>query len=641
MSMTADMSLMDILFDRDDPVLKFDGEDKEIKTEFDELAFKTDILGDKIGNWTANPDDFLNEILKDEPFSLLEDNLGLNLSDWKPVAADGSGVKEIIVGSDSNSSGQLSTGYQEDEDDEMLSSAVSSISGDTLDVKSEMDYTEEQVETDGSIFDIMETSQSQQEDQAVLGLLSQDSKTTSYSNLKKKVRQVVKVAPMVTNPRSVLLPVNTANGIRTYKIINGSNGIKTLKPVSTLNHNNSMVIKTLKPVPVPMVLKNSKNSNITTKKFKKYKNGGKDTGESEDDIAVVSDSDGDERMKSHYPRLVLSAEEKKLMQKEGVSLPTHYPLTKFEERELKRIRRKIRNKISAQDSRKRKKEYLDGLEDRVKKCTEENLSLVKKIKILQSQNQSLIMQLKKLQNTLAKTTTKTAQPATCLMVLMLSVALIMAPNLRLTQNTESEIPETDNSVTENNLSPVKGHSRHLLYSQTLPQEECTEEDKIASEYSPASPHSVTDSKISSGYDTEEERHYLADHDYDPPPSKRFRFGTDHGYTFNDEFKFDADGFGLSETEVTSSYEDDIKSQILDTVHEMTKKFGIFAEKEKPLISPPVDDVWPPLLKTDDKKELISPDVDDEWIPHTTQVKVNISDAKGTRTVVIQVPKEKK
>jgi len=52
---------------------------------------------------------------------------------------------------------------------------------------------------------------------------------------------------------------------------------------------------------------------------------------------------------------VLTNEEIKLIKQEGYHVPTKLPLNKTEERMLKKIRRKIKNKISAQESRRKKK----------------------------------------------------------------------------------------------------------------------------------------------------------------------------------------------------------------------------------------------------------------------------------------------
>ncbi|XP_039705647.1 cyclic AMP-responsive element-binding protein 3-like protein 4 [Pteropus medius] len=127
--------------------------------------------------------------------------------------------------------------------------------------------------------------------------------------------------------------------------------------------------------------------------------------------------------------LFLTDEEKRLLGQEGVSLPSHLPLTKAEERVLKKVRRKIRNKQSAQDSRRRKKEYIDGLESRVAACSVQNQELQKKVQELERHNISLVTQLRQLQMLMTQTSNKAAQTSTCVLILLFSLALIILPSL--------------------------------------------------------------------------------------------------------------------------------------------------------------------------------------------------------------------
>lgn len=125
--------------------------------------------------------------------------------------------------------------------------------------------------------------------------------------------------------------------------------------------------------------------------------------------------------------LVLTSEEKRLLELEGVTLPTDMPLTKAEEKVLKKVRRKIKNKQSAQESRRKKKDYIDGLEERVKACTELNHNLSMKVNSLEEQNKTLLDQLKELQALVASTHPTKAQAGTCLMVLFLAFGLVLFP----------------------------------------------------------------------------------------------------------------------------------------------------------------------------------------------------------------------
>uniref|UniRef100_G1T1Z1 Cyclic AMP-responsive element-binding protein 3-like protein 4 n=1 Tax=Oryctolagus cuniculus TaxID=9986 RepID=G1T1Z1_RABIT len=165
--------------------------------------------------------------------------------------------------------------------------------------------------------------------------------------------------------------------------------------------------------------------------------------------------------------LFLTDEEKRLLGQEGVSLPSHLPLTKAEERVLKKVRRKIRNKQSAQDSRRRKKEYIDGLESRVAACSAQNQELQKKVQELERHNISLVAQLRQLQTLIAQTSTKAAQTSTCVVILLFSLALIILPSFSPFQGLPEAGPEdyqahgvisrnilTHKDMTENLDTPV-------------------------------------------------------------------------------------------------------------------------------------------------------------------------------------------
>jgi len=80
-------------------------------------------------------------------------------------------------------------------------------------------------------------------------------------------------------------------------------------------------------------------------------------------MALISNQDWKSAQSGQV--VVLTEEERRTLVAEGYPIPQRFPLSKAEERSLKKIRRKIKNKISAQESRRKKKEYMEELEKKV------------------------------------------------------------------------------------------------------------------------------------------------------------------------------------------------------------------------------------------------------------------------------------
>ncbi|XP_037707261.1 cyclic AMP-responsive element-binding protein 3 isoform X2 [Choloepus didactylus] len=147
----------------------------------------------------------------------------------------------------------------------------------------------------------------------------------------------------------------------------------------------------------------------------------------------------EERAEQETASLILTDEEKRLLEKEGLTLPGTLPLTKVEEQALKRVRRKIRNKKSAQESRRKKKVYVGGLESRVLKCTAQNLELKNKVQLLEEQNLSLLDQLRKLQAIVIQISNNSSSSSTCVLVLLFSFCLLLVPAM-YSSDTRGSLP---------------------------------------------------------------------------------------------------------------------------------------------------------------------------------------------------------
>ncbi|RNA06411.1 Cyclic AMP-responsive element-binding 3 3 [Brachionus plicatilis] len=139
--------------------------------------------------------------------------------------------------------------------------------------------------------------------------------------------------------------------------------------------------------------------------------------------------------------MVLTEEEKDVYLKEGYKIPTRKPLTKSEEKILKLVRRKIRNKVlldnddlkSAHVSRERKKNYIDGLEKRVDLCTKENEQLQNEVKSLKSKNFELMKELQKMQGLVTTLFTKNKKSSTAVLLVSFLITFCIFPHIDIAE----------------------------------------------------------------------------------------------------------------------------------------------------------------------------------------------------------------
>ncbi|CAH8579372.1 unnamed protein product [Schistosoma guineensis] len=98
----------------------------------------------------------------------------------------------------------------------------------------------------------------------------------------------------------------------------------------------------------------------------------------------------------------LTSEEYKMLQRIGCQLPIKFPLSQTNEKAIRTVRRKIRNKLSAQASRAKRQRYVIDLERRYSMCTEEIKQLRRQVYELEEDKRSLTIHLRKLRSYINK-----------------------------------------------------------------------------------------------------------------------------------------------------------------------------------------------------------------------------------------------
>ncbi|XP_010295244.1 PREDICTED: LOW QUALITY PROTEIN: cyclic AMP-responsive element-binding protein 3-like, partial [Phaethon lepturus] len=129
---------------------------------------------------------------------------------------------------------------------------------------------------------------------------------------------------------------------------------------------------------------------------------------------------------SDLPELFLTEEEMQFLEKEGFPLSTSVLLTENEDRVLKKVDRKFRRKVLAQDNHHGNKIYMGGLENRVAARPAQNNDLEKEVQLLQKENMSLLKQLQALQSL---STNKTVRAKTFIVAIILSFCLIFSSSI--------------------------------------------------------------------------------------------------------------------------------------------------------------------------------------------------------------------